>query len=149
MSLQHIQKNFPGLLHTLAKYEKNLPYGCEAYCEKKMWIWQIRRSRFSHMQQASLVGCLIILYIVVKYVYGMYKLRFCTSCKLVQIACTSSACTSCNPYKISCTSCNLHRISLSNNLTLYNIAVQVGFKGTSVKLNKLTILLKIFLILSV
>ena len=73
----------------------------------------------------------------------LYKLQ------LVQIACTSSACTSCNPYKISCTSCNLHRISLSNNLTLYNIAVQVGFKGTSDKLNKLTILLKIFLILSV
>ena len=34
MSSQHIQKNFPGLLHTPAKYEKNPPYGCEAIAKK-------------------------------------------------------------------------------------------------------------------
>ena len=35
MSLQHIQKNFPGILHTPAKYEKNPPYGCEAIVKRK------------------------------------------------------------------------------------------------------------------
>ena len=35
MSLQGIQKNFPGLLHTPAKYDKNPPYGCEAIAKRK------------------------------------------------------------------------------------------------------------------
>ena len=35
MSSQHIQKNFPGVLHTPAKYEKNPPYGCEAIAKRK------------------------------------------------------------------------------------------------------------------
>ena len=37
MSSQHIQKNFPGLLllYTPAKYEKNLPYRCEAIVKRK------------------------------------------------------------------------------------------------------------------
>ena len=28
-------ENFPGLLHTPAKYEKNPPYGCEAIAKRK------------------------------------------------------------------------------------------------------------------
>ena len=35
MSSQYIQKNFPGLLHTPAKYEKNPPNGCEAIAKRK------------------------------------------------------------------------------------------------------------------
>ena len=35
MSTQIIQKNFPGLLHTPATYEKNPPYGCEAIAKRK------------------------------------------------------------------------------------------------------------------
>ena len=30
-----IKKNFPGLLHTPAKYEKNPPYGCKAIAKTK------------------------------------------------------------------------------------------------------------------
>ena len=35
MSSHHIQKNFSGLLHTPATYEKNPPYGCEAIVKRK------------------------------------------------------------------------------------------------------------------
>ena len=50
MSSQHIQKNFPGLLHTTAKYEKNLPYGWEAIAKRK---WG-SVSRFSHTNKRPL-----------------------------------------------------------------------------------------------
>ena len=32
---QHIQKNFPGLLHTPVKCENNPPYGCESIAKRK------------------------------------------------------------------------------------------------------------------
>ena len=55
MSFQHIQKNFPGLLHTPATYEKYLPYGCEAIVKRK-WGSGGSGSRFSHKyKQTSLV----------------------------------------------------------------------------------------------
>ena len=55
MSLQHIQKNFPGLLHTPAKYEKNPPYGCEAITKRKCGSRGVASPIY---KQASLVGCL-------------------------------------------------------------------------------------------
>ena len=56
MSSQHIQKYFPGLLHTPAKYEKNLPYGCEAIVKRKCGSGGVDSPMH---KQASLVGCLI------------------------------------------------------------------------------------------
>ena len=35
MSSHYIQKKFPRVLHTPAKYEKNLPYDCEAIAKRK------------------------------------------------------------------------------------------------------------------
>ena len=56
MSSQHIQKNFPGLLHTPAKYEKNPHYGCEAIAKRKC---RSRGVASPIYKQAFLAGCLI------------------------------------------------------------------------------------------
>ena len=58
VSSQHIQKNFPGLLHTPAKYEKNLPYGCEAIAKRKCGSSGVASPIH---KQASLAGCLTII----------------------------------------------------------------------------------------
>ena len=44
MSSQHIQKYLPGLLHTPAKYEKNLPYGCKAIAKRNLTLSHIQIS---------------------------------------------------------------------------------------------------------
>ena len=59
MSLQHIQKNIPGLLHTPAKYEKNPPYGCEAIVERKCGSGESGGVASPIYKQASLAGLLI------------------------------------------------------------------------------------------
>ena len=56
MSSQHIQKNFPGILHTPAKYEKNLPYGCAAMAKRKCGSSGV--ASLIHIQ-VSLAGSLI------------------------------------------------------------------------------------------
>ena len=61
MSLQHIQKNFPGLLHTPAKYEKNPPYGCKAIAKRKCGSGSSGGVASPIYKQVSLVGYLIII----------------------------------------------------------------------------------------
>ena len=56
MSSQHIQKNFPGLLHTPAKYEKNPPYGWKAIAKRKCGSGGVASPIY---KQASLAGRLI------------------------------------------------------------------------------------------
>ena len=57
---KHIQKNFPGLLHTPAKYEKNPPYGCEAIVKRKCRSGSSGGSASPIFKQASLTGRLSI-----------------------------------------------------------------------------------------
>ena len=57
-ALKKMPKNFPGLLHTSAKYEKNLPYGCEAIAKRKCGSGGVASPVHKH---ASLVGRLILL----------------------------------------------------------------------------------------
>ena len=56
MSSQPIQKNFPGRLHTPAKYEKNPPYDCEAIAKRKCGSGGPGGVVSPIYKQASLVG---------------------------------------------------------------------------------------------
>ena len=69
MLLQHIQKNFPGLLHTPAKYEKNPPYGCESIVKRKCGYGRVASRIY---KQASLAGRLTISEHKGSYVKSLY-----------------------------------------------------------------------------
>ena len=51
-------KNFPGLLHTSGKYEKNPPYGCKAIAKRNCGSGGVASPIY---KQESLAGRLIIL----------------------------------------------------------------------------------------
>ena len=64
MSLQHIKKNSPGLLHTPAKFEKNQPNGHRVIRKTKHRAGRPGRTGFPPIyKQASLVGRLIITFV--------------------------------------------------------------------------------------
>ena len=68
MSSQHIQKNFPGLLYTAAKYEKNLPYDCEAITKRKCGSGGVASPTY---KEVSLTGRLNMVKISNKYFYNL------------------------------------------------------------------------------
>ena len=71
MSLQHIQKNSPRLLHTPAKFEKNPPQRSQSYKENET---RSRRSQqsliFSHIQRSVACGTLNQCYTMMLHIYN-------------------------------------------------------------------------------
>ena len=59
MSLQHIQKNSPGLLHTPAKFEKNLPNGHRVMRKRKHGAHRAGGARYPPIYKQAYMGRLI------------------------------------------------------------------------------------------